>query len=474
MADRILVVDDDPDHLMVVSTILEESGFEVERAGDAEQALSRIHGFQPSLVLTDLRLPGMDGVELLERIQQGMDGVEVIVMTGHEDMTSAIGAMRAGAFDYVVKPMEVPTLLNLVDRCLRERTLNLKAASAKAAGGVEEGEKGVVIGRDPRLIEIFKMIGVLARNRATVLVRGETGTGKEVMARAIHNHSLHAREPFIAVNCTALSDTLLESELFGHVKGAFTGAVSGRKGYFELAGTGTIFLDEIGDTTLEFQTKLLRVLQDRTFFPVGGEMIRKTEARVITATHQDLEALVEEGGFREDLYFRLRVVEIVVPPLRERRGDIPDLARHLLARIRRETQQQIHHISPEAMKALEAYDWPGNVRELENAITRACILARGATLGLEHLRLGSDRPEVGRGDDGRPDAGSASGMPGAAGSRSGGGEPDWTLDGAIARQVHRVLEHTSWNKSEAARLLQISRSRLARLLDKSDVDASEE
>jgi DNA-binding NtrC family response regulator len=403
-----------------------------------------------------------------------MDGVEVIVMTGHEDMTSAIGAMRAGAFDYVVKPMEVPTLLNLVDRCLRERTLNLKAASAKAAGGAEEEEKGVVIGRDPRLIEIFKMIGVLARNRATVLVRGETGTGKEVMARAIHNHSLHAREPFIAVNCTALSDTLLESELFGHVKGAFTGAVSGRKGYFELAGTGTIFLDEIGDTTLEFQTKLLRVLQDRTFFPVGGEMIRKTEARVITATHQDLEALVEEGGFREDLYFRLRVVEIVVPPLRERRGDIPDLARHLLARIRRETQQQIHHISPEAMKALEAYDWPGNVRELENAITRACILARGATLGLEHLRLGSDRPEVGRGDDGHPDAGSASGMPGAAGSRSGGGEPDWTLDGAIARQVHRVLEHTSWNKSEAARLLQISRSRLARLLDKSDVDASEE
>jgi two-component system response regulator AtoC len=472
MAERILVVDDDPEHLLVVSTILEESGFEVERADDAEQALARVHAFRPSLVLTDLRLPGMNGVELLERIREGMEGVEVIVMTGHEDMTSAIGAMRAGAFDYVVKPMEVPTLQNLVDRCLRERALNLKASGAGAALHTKEEEGGVVIGRDPRLIEIFKMIGALARNRATVLVRGETGTGKEVMARAIHNHSMHAKEPFIAVNCTALSDKLLESELFGHVKGAFTGAVSGRKGYFELAGTGTIFLDEIGDTTLDFQTKLLRVLQDRSFFPVGGEMVRKTEARVIAATHQDLEALVEEGGFREDLYFRLRVVEIVVPPLRDRKGDIPDLARHLLGRIRRETQQEIYHISPEAMELLRGYDWPGNVRELENAITRACILARGSTLGPEHFRLGSDRPGVVEDNDevgvgyGRRSSDLA-----AAFSLADGDGPDWTLDGAIGRQVLRVLNHTSWNKSEAARLLQISRSRLARLLEKFELES---
>jgi two-component system response regulator AtoC len=474
MADRILVVDDDHDHLRVVTAILEESGFEVERAEDAEQALSRVHGFQPSLVLTDLRLPGMNGVELLERIQESMEGVEVIVMTGHEDMTSAIGAMRAGAFDYVVKPMDVSTLQDLVGRCLKERALNLKAAGRKEKSPPKEEERGVVIGRDPRLIEIFKMIGVLARNRATVLMRGETGTGKEVMARAIHTHSLHAKEPFIAVNCTALSDTLLESELFGHVKGAFTGAVSSRKGYFELAGTGTIFLDEIGDTTLEFQTKLLRVLQDRTFFPVGGETARKTEARIIAATHQDLETQVEEGGFREDLYFRLRVVEIVVPPLRERRGDIPDLAWHLLGRIRVETKHEIHHISPEAMKALQSYDWPGNVRELENALTRACILARGATLGPEHLRLGSDRPTLGGGPEGE----SAFGMPdGLAGASFGASEdigPDWTLDGAIGRQVFRVLEHTHWNKSEAARLLKISRSRLARLLEKFDLESQKE
>ncbi|MBT8398486.1 MAG: sigma-54-dependent Fis family transcriptional regulator [Gemmatimonadetes bacterium] len=471
MTHRIMVVDDDPDHLAVVSSILEEAGYEIERAEDAEQALSRVHAVDPALILTDLRLPGMDGVELLERVKEGMESVEVIVMTGHEDMTSAIGAMKAGAFDYVVKPIEVDALLELASRCLRERELNLAARKEGAGPDLQADESRVVIGRDPRLMEIFKMIGVLARNRATVLVRGETGTGKEVMARAIHDHSLHAGEPFIAVNCTALSDTLLESELFGHVKGAFTGAISSRKGYFELAGTGTIFLDEIGDTTVDFQTKLLRVLQDRTFFPVGGETTRRTQARIITATHQDLEALVEEGGFREDLYFRLRVVEIVVPPLRQRRGDIEALALHLLGRIRSETHQEIRHIDPQAMRALKEYDWPGNVRELENALTRASILARGSTLGPEHLRLGSDRPEVVDG----PGADSVSGWDGigvrsplSAGSS---GATDWTLDGAIGRQVLRVLEHTRWNKSEAARLLMISRSRLARLIEKFQLEA---
>jgi len=470
-----LVVDDDLDHLGIVSAILEESGYQVERTEDAEQALARVHSFDPHLILTDLRLPGMDGVELLEKIREAMDTVEVIVMTGHEDMTSAIGAMKAGAFDYMVKPIEVGALQNLVSRCLRERELNLAARrDAGAAGEEREEESGGVIGRDPRLMEIFKMIGVLARNRATVLVRGETGTGKEVMARAIHQHSLHSEEPFIAVNCTALSETLLESELFGHVKGAFTGAVSSRKGYFELAGTGTIFLDEIGDTSLKFQTKLLRILQDRTFFPVGGETARRTEARVIAATHQDLETLVEEGGFREDLYFRLRVVEIVVPPLRERRGDIPELARHLLDRIRRETQRDIHHIDPAAMRLLHGYDWPGNVRELENALTRASILARGVTLGPEHLRLGSDRPGAGGEGAGDPD-GFWEGGPGRVGLQGeAGGGPDWTLDGAIGRQVFRVLEHTEWNKSEAARLLRISRSRLARLIEKFDLEGEGE
>ena len=282
------------------------------------------------------------------------------------------------------------------------------------------------------MIEIYKTIGVLARNRATVMVRGETGTGKEVIARAIHDHSAHAEEPFIAVNCTALTDTLLESELFGHVKGAFTGAWVRRKGYFELAGDGTIFLDEIGDTSPEFQTKLLRVLQERRFYPVGGEAPRTTEARVIAATHQPMEDLVAEGRFREDLYFRLKVVEIRVPPLRERAGDIELIAMALLGRIRRETHRDVRRISEEAMARLQAYEWPGNVRELENALMRAAILARGTIIGPDHLVLGSEAQP----------------------------SEDVTLKSAVSRHVTRILARVSGDEAAAATLLGISQEEL--------------
>tara|TARA_B100001013_G_scaffold76607_2_gene40973 strand:- start:376 stop:1290 length:915 start_codon:yes stop_codon:yes gene_type:complete len=298
------------------------------------------------------------------------------------------------------------------------------------------------------MIEIYKMIGVLSQNRATVLVRGDTGTGKELVARAVHDHSIHSDEPFIAVNCTALTDTLLESELFGHVRGAFTGAVGGKKGYFELAGKGTIFLDEIGDTSPDFQSKLLRVLQERQFYPVGGEQPKTTEARVVAATHQPMEELVSEGGFREDLYFRLRVVEIHVPTLRERKGDIPLLAQHLFGRIRRDTGATVRVISQEAMTSLEEYDWPGNVRELENALTRAAIVARGPLVGPEHLTLGFRTAAKVSQEVSEP-------VP----------EDDWTLDGAIECQIRRALEKTEGNKTEAASLLGISRSRLTRYVE---------
>ncbi len=463
MRARILVVDDEPDHLSVVAGTLEAAGYEVLRAGSAEEALSRAHETPPEVVVTDLRLPGMDGVALLKRLREGLRGeVGVVVMTGHEDMTSAVEAMKAGAFDYVVKPIGVENLVDLVARCAREVRLERELSAGEPEG---EGAGEEIVGRDPRMIELFKMIGVLARNRATVLVRGETGTGKELVARAIHRHSAHADEPFIPVNCTALSESLLESELFGHVRGAFTGAVSGRRGYFELAGAGTIFLDEIGDTSLGFQTKLLRVLQDRTFFPVGAESPRRTEARVIAATHQNLEELVEEGGFREDLYFRLRVVELRLPPLRERPGDIPDLVRALLARVRRETGRDVRDVSPEALRLLQARSWPGNVRELENALTRAALLSRGRVIGPEHLEF--EVPETGgvvRGATGGE--GSAAPVPGVV-SGAGG---DLSLDAAVAAHVRRVLEHTGGNKSRAARLLGISRSRLARMIARYGLD----
>ncbi|MGI9625903.1 MAG: sigma-54-dependent transcriptional regulator [Longimicrobiales bacterium] len=462
MAGKILVVDDDGGHRQVVQDKLSYIGYEVAGAESAEDALGQIQRFGPSVIVSDLKMPGMSGIELLERVKKTEPDIDVIMVTGHEDMTSVVDAMKAGAFDYLTKPVELGRLADLVRRCLEEQELNRTAE--RSGGAPEEVSRDAVVGRDPRMIEIYKMIGVLARNRTTVLVRGETGTGKEMVARAIHRNSVHAGSPFIAVNCTALTDSLLESELFGHVKGAFTGATASRKGYFELGGSGTVFLDEIGDTRPEFQTKLLRVLQDRQFFPVGGESPRSTDARVIAATHQPIEERVESGRFREDLYFRLKVVEIRVPPLRERPGDIAVLANHLLSKIRQEMHGQARFISNSAMKLLTDYDWPGNVRELENVLTRAAILTRGSTIGPEHLSVGATDS----------DSNVFRSAPPSGGAAEAAGPPDLSVGAVIADHVRRVLEQTGGNKSESARLLGISRSRLARIIQKHDLMSSDE
>ncbi len=431
---RILIVDDDTDGLEVLETRLVHAGYDVETAVSAEKALARVKAFDPGMIVTDIRMSGMTGLELLVKVRDAMEGVEVVVITAHDDMETAVTAMKSGAFDFLVKPVDPKAIQALADRCFRERELG---------EGVDLPEaislpRGRLVGRDPRMIDIYKTIGVLAANRATVLIRGETGTGKEVIARGIHENSVHADEPFIAVNCTALTDTLLESELFGHVKGAFTGATGARKGYFELAGSGTIFLDEIGDTSPDFQTKLLRVLQERRFYPVGGEALRTTEARVIAATHQPIEKLITEGRFREDLYFRLKVVDINVPPLRERPGDIELLAAALLGRIRDETQRDVRRISDDAMKRLQAYSWPGNVRELENALMRAAIVARGTVIGADHLILES-REQYGE-------------------------EEDLSLATAIARHTGDVLERTGGDDAAAAKLLGITKKELQKHL----------
>jgi DNA-binding NtrC family response regulator len=469
MSGRILVVDDEPGLREALAEKLRYEGYTVEVADSAESALARLSSADPEVVLTDLRMPGLSGIELTERIRAGRPGVDVVVMTGHEDMESAVEAMKAGAVDYLVKPVKLETVKGLVERVLREQALNREAPALRDREDPRPAPSAdAIVGRDPRMIEIYKLIGTLARNRATVLVRGETGTGKERIARAIHDHSAYADEPFIAVNCTALTDSLLESELFGHVKGAFTGATSGRRGYFELAGQGTIFLDEIGDTSPEFQSKLLRVLQERTFYPVGGESPRTTGARVLAATHQPLEVLVEEGSFREDLYFRLRVVELTVPPLRERMGDLSLLVEALLSGIREDTGSEVDRVEPAAMALLRSYDWPGNVRELENALTRAALVARGRTIGEDHLRLGLDRPGLGE-DGGLSRGGSAEPVVGGPG-RALRADDDMTLDAAVAAHVQRVLYHTDGNKSEAARKLEISRSRLQRYVDRFGLD----
>ena len=429
-----MIVDDDKDALEVYRTRLSHAGFDVEIAESAEQALSRVKKFDPGLIVTDVRMSGMSGLELLNKIREAMEGVYVVVMTGHDDMETAVTAMKSGAFDFLVKPVDPKVLQALAERCFRE--LNEDDEGPDTEDEEVTLQRGQLIGRDPQMVEIYKTIGVLARNRATVLIRGETGTGKEVIAHAIHQHSAFSGEPFIAVNCTALTDTLLESELFGHTKGSFTGAISARKGYFELAGEGTIFLDEIGDTSPDFQTKLLRVLQERSFYPVGGEEPKTTHARVIAATHQPVEQLIKEGRFREDLYFRLKVVEIVVPPLRDRPGDIPLIASALLGRVREETHREVYRISDAALENLLSYNWPGNIRELENALMRGAIVARGSVIGEDHLVLGDHSVT----------------------------SDDLTLDLAITRHVQWVLSRCAGDEAVAAELLGITKKKLKDLL----------
>ncbi|NIR45958.1 MAG: sigma-54-dependent Fis family transcriptional regulator [Gemmatimonadetes bacterium] len=444
MSRRILVVDDDASIRDTFEHHLARSGHHVATAASAEEALDRMAEFDPALVITDLRMPGMDGLELLRRLRDTTPDIDVLVITAHEDMRSAMEAMKAGAYDYLVKPLDLDQIDLLIERCFQDRKLKRQARQLSAEAA-EPYALNQLVGRDPRMIEIYKLIGSLAANRAPVLIRGETGTGKELIARAIHFNSADAQEPFIAVNCTALTETLLESELFGHVRGAFTGAVADHKGRFELAGAGTIFLDEIADVSPPFQAKLLRVLENHEFVPVGGERTRRTDARVIAATNRSIEERVRSGDFRDDLYFRLQVVEIWVPPLRERRDDIPLLANHLLTRIAADLHKDVRLIADDALRALTAYDWPGNVRELENTLTRAVVIARGPAITQEHLSLGS-----------------AVGVQGSPASEAVG--DDATLDAVERAHVQRVLARTGGNKRQAARILGISRPRLDRLI----------
>ena len=435
----ILVVDDDPAVRATFEFHLERSGFAVASARSAEQALGLVHASGADVVVTDVQMGEMSGLELLRRLHALRPDVDVIVITGHEGMDSAVAAIRDGAYDYLVKPLELERLDAVLERCFRDRALRRRLAPDDAGA---DGGRGRAVGRSPEMIEIFKLIGRLAGSRTPVFIRGETGTGKELVARAIHDHSPWAAEPFVAINCTAVAEPLLESELFGHLRGSFTGAVADRKGRFELAGEGTIFLDEIGDTSVAFQAKLLRVLQEGEYYPVGGERPRAAAARVIAATHRPVEALVREGRFREDLYFRLRVVEMRVPPLRERRADVPLLAEHLLARAAAALRKEVRIIPPAVMELLRAHDWPGNVRELENALVRAVVLAQGPALRVDDFALG----ETLRGGTPPPDAAAD------------------TLDQVERSHVLRVLSRAGGNKSRAARVLAISRPRLDRIL----------
>jgi DNA-binding NtrC family response regulator len=438
VAHRVLVVDDDPAIRASLSEALEDEGISVCVAASAEQALATLDREAPDVVLTDVRMPGLDGFALLRLLRERASSLDVILMTAFDEMQTAVAAMREGAFDFLVKPLDLHDLRRVLSRVFADRGTRERESSSQTEGGVQRPHQ--LVGHDPRMIEVYKTIGQVANSRTTVLIRGESGTGKELIARAIHSNSASAAEPFVAVNCTALPSTLLESELFGHVKGAFTGAVSNRRGRFALAGRGTLFLDEIGDTSPEFQTKLLRVLEDREIYPVGAERPERTEARVLAATHRNLEEMVAAGRFRGDLYYRLRVMEVRVPPLRERLADLPVLARHFIRR----ASELLHRPAPpvlsgEALEELLRRPWPGNVRELENCLTRAVVLASGNVIRPVHLE--------------------DSAVPSSSAKLA-------SLAEVEREHIARVLASTRGHKANTAEILGVSRPRLDRLLRK--------
>ena len=443
MTRSILLVDDDPRILTSLSQALSADSTEVRTAASAEEALAGLADSPADLVLSDLKMPGMDGIELLKLLRERAPSTDVVIMTAHEDLPTVAAAMREGARDFLVKPLDLHQLRRLLDRVFEDRRTRDRARHDRD-GADRPGISERLVGRDERLIEIFKLVGKVASSRTTVIVRGESGTGKELIAREIHSGSPYASEPFVAVNCTAVPETLLESELFGHLKGAFTGATRDRKGRFALAGKGTVFLDEIGDTGPEFQSKLLRVLQEHEYYPVGAEHPEHTEARVVAATHRDLEKMLTAGTFRDDLYYRLRVVEITVPPLRDRMGDLPLLAEHFIAKASEAAGRDPPVLAPDSLDRLLGHTWPGNVRELQNCLARTVVISAGEVIRPEDIELIERR-------DTAPAA-------------------DMTLAEAERRHVLRVLKATGGHKSRTAVILDISRPRLDRLIKKHELD----
>ncbi len=389
----ILVIDDDPLIRKTLFSHFSKSSYEVISAASGEEGLRKFEESFPDLVILDIRLPDLDGLEVLKRIKEKNRKAFIVIITAYDDMKTTIEATKSGAFEYLVKPLDYVELDLTVKKATQVSELEDRL-SYMAEERQREYTIDNIVGHSPPMREVFKLIGSVANNRTNILIQGESGTGKELCAKAIHYNSPSWEEPFIVINCSAISDTLLESELFGHVKGAFTDAVCETRGKFEIAGKGTLFLDEVGDVSPNLQSKLLRVIESRDFMKVGGEKVLKTEARIIAATNQDLKLLIEKGRFREDLYYRLKVVEINLPSLRERREDIPELVAYLLEKINRQLRKNVRKVPNNVMKILMDFSWKGNVRELENALTRAVILAKGDLILEENLPLdrGDKRP----------------------------------------------------------------------------------
>ncbi len=468
---KLLLIDDETDVQYSFRRIFDSPDLELATASSGEEGLKLIPKFQPDLVLMDIRMGGMNGLETLRRIRQMDSKLLVILMTAYGTTQMAIEAMKLGAYDYLLKPFDVPKIKEIVANALKAARDMKQVVSYQPLLESEDYELGIV-GRSQAMQQVFKLIGQLAASDATALVTGESGTGKELVARAIYHHSQRSQHPFLAVNCAAIPEQLLESELFGHERGAFTGATNQRIGKFEQCHRGTIFLDEIGDMTPPTQTKILRVLQSGTFERVGGNTPIKVDVRVIAATNKPLEQAVAARQFREDLFYRLNVVRIHIAPLRERREDLPLLVNYFLKKLAHDQQQPPKSVATSALKALEKYHWPGNVRELENAIRHAHVMAKG-----DAILLG-DLPADISGHGPSSSTKAASPAPGE-GSMSDGAalarqlfqlarrDPKLKLIPFVERElVIQALKETNNNQVHAAKLLGITRATLRKRIEK--------
>jgi DNA-binding NtrC family response regulator len=459
---RILIADDEPDMVENLTRILRRAGHRCLRATDGERAAALLESERPDLLITDLRMPGLDGMGLLQRAREMDPALPVIVITAYGTIESAVAAIKQGAFDFLPKTFSVDELLVVVERALRQRHLQVENRNLRQQLQQTLGFENIV-GRSPAMARVFELVRKAARSEANILIRGESGTGKELIARAVHANSPRAGQPFVPVDCASLPENLLESELFGHEKGAFTGAVRAKPGLMEVARGGTLFLDEIGELSLALQSKLLRALQERQIRRVGGTALIDVDVRLVSATNRDLRDAVSRGRFREELYYRVNVIEIALPPLRERAGDVALLAHAFLKRY---GQGRLRGFDEDTLAALERYAWPGNVRELQNVVERACALADGDTVRLRDL------PEYvvrGGGTVSRPAPGGPAGdVPVLA-----DGE-DLPLKAAKERwmgvleasYLRRLLDRHAGNVSAAARAAGVDRKTFHRLLKK--------
>jgi len=440
----IFVCDDEPEILRYLDKLLQASGYQVETFQHGTDLLTRLEStaVKPcDVILQDVRMPDLDGLQMLDRHCKRWPDIPVVIMTAHGTIDDAINAIKQGAYDYITKPFPKEKLLGMLERLLDHRRLAnenqlLREELQRGAGGAD-----AIIFRSKVFREVYDLTLQVAESDANILVMGESGTGKELIAGALHRNSPRRDKPFVSLNCAVLSDTLLESQLFGHIRGAFTGAVMNQKGLLEEADGGTLFLDEIGDVSPAVQAKLLRVIQEKDFIVLGSTRSRKVDVRFVAATNKDLINEVREGRFREDLYYRLNVISITLPPLRERRDDIEPLARHFLKSSTRRMKKDVHGFDDDALQALLQYDWPGNVRELENVMERAVILARGGMITIGLLPLGARREAL---------------------PASTGAALLVALDEIERQHITAVLKETGFHKSRAAEILGISRKTLDR------------